>query len=264
MADRGTAARLLYLDNLKWVLIALIIATHAATAYGAVGAWFYVEPSLSPLTLAAVSAPGEVGILFGLGTFMLVAGLLTPPALARKGTVHFLRDRLLRLGLPLLAAVVVVVPAVYWLIVEMTGYPATFPQILQYQLQHVEPGPMWFVAVLLVFTVCYAGWRWIRPARESAARPLEMRHLLVLAGLMAAFNFLVWLVFPRLGSMVKALRSSPSVVRILTSAPATRSRAGRPRDGPAPEVPRKSSMSFYGSTEPTRTPTGFCANTFRV
>lgn len=196
MADRETAARLLYLDNLKWVLIALIIATHAATAYGAVGAWFYVEPSLSPLVLSVVSAPSEVGILFGLGTFMLVAGLLTPPALARKGTGQFLRDRLVRLGLPLLAAVVVVVPGVYWLIVEVTGYPATFPQILQYQLQHLEPGPMWFVAVLLVFTVRYAGWRRIWPARESAARPLEMRHLVVAAGLMAALNFLMWLVFP--------------------------------------------------------------------
>ena len=196
VADRAMGARLVYLDNLKWVLIALIIATHAATAYGAVGAWFYVEPSLSPLTQIVVSVPSEVGILFGLGTFMLVAGLLTPPALARKGTGRFLRDRLLRLGLPLLATVVVVVPAVYWLIVEATGYPATFPQILQYQQQHLEAGPMWFVAVLLAFTVCNAGWRWIRPARESAAEPLEMRHMLVAAGLMAAFNFLIWLVFP--------------------------------------------------------------------
>jgi hypothetical protein len=104
---------------------------------------------------------------------MLVAGLLTPPSLARKGPGPFLRDRLLRLGLPFVASVVVVTPALLWLIVEVIGYPATLPGILRYQLQRLDPGPMWFVAVLLFFTVCYAVWRWIPPARNTEARPLE-------------------------------------------------------------------------------------------
>jgi peptidoglycan/LPS O-acetylase OafA/YrhL len=195
-SDRAVGARLVYLDNLKWVLIAAIIAYHATVAYGALGAWFYVEPSLSPLTRTVLSAPGDVGILFALETFMLVAGLLTPLALGRKGPGKFLRDRLLRLGLPVVAAVVLVTPAVLWLIVEVTGYPATLPGILQWQLQHLDPGPMWFVAVLLLFTFCYAGWRWIRPAKKPDGRPMQMRHLLVAVALMAALTFLAWLAFP--------------------------------------------------------------------
>jgi glucans biosynthesis protein C len=192
--------RLAYLDNLKWVLIALIIATHAATAYGAVGAWFYVEPTLSPIGQALLSAPSEAGILFGLETFMLVAGLLTAPALARKGPGTFLRDRVLRLGLPFVAAVAVVTPAVYWLILEVIGRPATLLAILQWQLHNFDPGPMWFVAVLLIFTACYVGWRWIRPARKTEPRPLQMRHLLIAAALIGPLSFMVWLVFP-LGSV---------------------------------------------------------------
>ena len=195
-ADRGMDVRLVYLDNLKWVLIALIIAVHAATAYGAVGAWFYVEPTLSPLAQTLVSVPSQAGILFGLETFMLVAGLLTPPALARKGPGKYLRDRLLRLGLPFVATVVMVVPAVYWLIIEVVGIPATFPDILKYQMQHLETGPMWFVGVLLVFTLCYAGWRWMRPAGKTEAKPLEMRHLLIAAAVMGPLTFVVWLFFP--------------------------------------------------------------------
>ena len=195
-ADRATGARLVYLDNLKWVLIAGIIGYHAAVAYGALGAWIYTEPSLSPLAQIVFSAPVVVGILFALETFMLVAGLLTPPSLVRKGTGRFLRDRLLRLGGPLLATVVVVTPAIVWLIVEVLGYPMTLPDILKWQLQHLEPGPMWFVGALLFFTICYAGWRWIRPARKTAATPLQFRHLLVAAALMAVLTFLVWLAFP--------------------------------------------------------------------
>lgn len=192
----ATAARLAYLDNLKWVLVAGIIAYHAGVAYGAIGGWIYTEPSLSPIAQIVLSAPVEVGILFALGTFMLVAGMLTPAALARKGFGRFLRDRLLRLGLPLLATMVVVTPAVLWLIVEVTGYPATMPGIMQWQLQHLDPGPMWFVGVLLLFTLCYAGWRWMRPATKTEATPLRMRHLVFAATLIAALTFLVRLRFP--------------------------------------------------------------------
>ncbi len=200
-ADRATRSRLVYLDNLKWVLIAGIIAGHAASAYGAnYDSWLYTERSLSPLAQIVLSVPFEVGIFFGLGLFMLIAGLLTPRALARKGTGKFLRDRLLRLGVPLLAAVVVVTPAVLWLIVEVTGYPATMLDILRWQVQHLEPGPMWFVVPLLLFTICYAGWCWIRPVGKTEATPLQIRHLVIAAALIAAVDFLLRLAIP-IGSM---------------------------------------------------------------
>lgn len=200
-AHPETAARLVYLDNLKWVLIAGIIAYHAAVAYGAAGTFgFYYELTLSPLAKTVFTAPGVVGMLFALETFMLVAGLLTPRALARKGTGKFLRDRLLRLGLPFVATVVLLTPGLGWVTAEVTSFPTTFPEILQWQLQHLYSMQMWFVGVLLIFTVCYASWRWFRPAREFGGELLQMRHLLAAAALIAALSFLVWFVFP-LGSL---------------------------------------------------------------
>jgi hypothetical protein len=58
--DSGTGVRLAYLDNLKWVLIAGVIVSHAATAYGAIGGWLYVEPTLGPLTKAIFSVLTDV------------------------------------------------------------------------------------------------------------------------------------------------------------------------------------------------------------
>ncbi len=66
--DRGTGARVVYLDNLKWFLIAGVIVSHAATAYGAIGAWFDVEPSLSPLTKAVFSVGDKAGWLRAMGS----------------------------------------------------------------------------------------------------------------------------------------------------------------------------------------------------
>ncbi len=195
-ADRSAGARLVYLDNLKWVLIAGVIVSHAATAYGAIGGWLYVEPTLNPLTKSAFSVLTEIGDMFALGTFMLVAGLLTPRALGRKGFGRFVRDRLLRLGVPFVATVVVVTPLLVWLIVAVTGYPLTLGEYVQYQLRWLDPGPMWFVGVLLLFTLCYVVWRQVRPATRSDGEPLRMRHLLVAASLIAALSFLVRLVFP--------------------------------------------------------------------
>ena len=36
-----------------------------------------------------------------MGLFFLIAGSLTPPAIARHGAAGFLRERVIRLGLPL-------------------------------------------------------------------------------------------------------------------------------------------------------------------
>ena len=196
VSEPGSGSRLFYLDNLKWVLIAAVIVSHAATAYGAVGAWLFEEPTLSPVVKTVFSALIDVGGLFALGTFMLVAGLLTPPALARKGLGKFVRDRLLRLGLPVVAAVVLVTPVMVWMIVAVTGYRLTLAAYVRYQLRWLDPGPMWFAAVLLFFTLCYAGWRAVRSAGKPDCAPLQMRHVLVAAALIAVLSFAVRLAFP--------------------------------------------------------------------
>jgi hypothetical protein len=58
-----------------------------------------------------------------------------------------------------------------------------------------DPGPLWFVAALLVFSVVYAAYRTIRPA---VVRPVALRpfHLVWLGAVIAASTFVVRLEFP--------------------------------------------------------------------
>ena len=101
--EQWAAGRRPYLDNLKVVLIAAIIAIHGVLGYSTFEAWTYSpvrETTLSPVSeVAFFVLAGPFG-LFLIALLFLVAGLLTTGSLARKGPARFARDRLLRLGVP--------------------------------------------------------------------------------------------------------------------------------------------------------------------
>ena len=193
-AAARVGGRVAYLDNLKAVLVAGVIFGHAWAGYTALGSWTYSdvrEVSLRPVTVVL----GEVVFgpfgLFVMGFFFLMAGLLTPGSLARKGPVRFARDRLLRLGVPLAVCTVVLLPPLVYGMDRATGHRAA--------VSLFDPGHLWFVEVLLIFSVAYASvayaaWRPV-PV-EQPVRPLRLRHLLALAAAVAAATFLVHLRFP--------------------------------------------------------------------
>lgn len=112
--ERWASTRLTYLDNLKVVLIAAIIALHGVLGYaGIVEVRTYSE--LREVTLAPVVEIALVVLVSPFGFFLiallfLVAGLLTPSSYERKGAKRFVGDRLLRLGVPFVAYVFVVQP----------------------------------------------------------------------------------------------------------------------------------------------------------
>src|SRR5829696_6324934 len=104
---REAPARVAYLDRLKLLLVAVIIAGHGAVAYGDLeNAWPYQdvqEVQLAAVSNVVLSLAVLAGALFAMGLFFLMSGLVTPGSLARKGGARiFARDRLIRLGAPLL------------------------------------------------------------------------------------------------------------------------------------------------------------------
>ena len=96
--------RFAYLDNLKALMIAGIIAAHAVMGYSTFGSWTYQdvqETTLSPVVeIVFVAAVMIGGGLFLMALFFLISGLLTEDSLARKGPSRFVSDRLVRLGIP--------------------------------------------------------------------------------------------------------------------------------------------------------------------
>lgn len=190
-----------YVDNLKVLLIAGIIAGHAVAGYSDQSFWPYAEMKeveLSPVTegiLYAVVAPAS---LLMIPVLFLVAGLLTPGSLDRKGPAPFARDRLLRLGLPFAAYVLLLQPLLMYPVHPPGEEPVSYWwELIGAGDQTLDTGPLWFVGVLLLFSLAYAGWVRLRAGRpRRPAREVEVRHLVVLAAAVAGATFLVRLEIP--------------------------------------------------------------------
>jgi peptidoglycan/LPS O-acetylase OafA/YrhL len=90
---------------------------------------------------------------FFMAMFFFLSGLFVWPSLARKSPQVFLRDRLLRLGLPFAIAALTIIPIAYYAI-ELRQHPDVSFAAFWWKTVTVGPwpsGPIWFVWVLLAF-----------------------------------------------------------------------------------------------------------------
>jgi fucose 4-O-acetylase-like acetyltransferase len=168
------SGRTYFIDRLRVALTALVILHHTAITYGGSGGWFYREVgdggTPTSLLLTVFCAINQS---FFMGMFFLLAGYFTPASLARKGVRQFLAERLVRLGVPLLAFGFVLGP----LAVALAGVPAG-ERIGERWLALLSQGtfvigPLWFAWALLLFALAFVVWRSARPALVAdPARPL--------------------------------------------------------------------------------------------
>ena len=197
-SGREEPRRWAWMDNLRVAVIAGVIVEHVATAYVLDIDWYYEERSSSAVTEAIVGAAILPAALFAMAVLFLVAGLLSARSLARKGPWRFVRDRLLRLGAPLVAFTFVIGPLTSLVGQRAEGDPSAddVGSFLIEKMQDADTGPMWFVTALLVFSIAYGSWRWARPAGLTTYGPLRPGHLVTAAAAIVAGSFVVRLKWP--------------------------------------------------------------------
>ena len=104
---------MLYIDNIRILLITLIFLLHLAITYGAPGSWYINEIKFEELDLIS----SLVYVLFNatvqafsLGFFFMISAYFTAASYDRNGVRKFLTSRFLRLGIPLLFQIIVIQP----------------------------------------------------------------------------------------------------------------------------------------------------------
>jgi len=195
MAGQPAPQRQVFLDRLRTLLTVLVVAHHAAITYGAAGGWFYRERAAdgSPASLL-LTFFCAVNQAFFMGMFFLLAGYFTPGALQRKGPGRFLRERLVRLGVPVLVFGCLLGP--------LTVQLARGVDVAQLQW-HFFPargwnfvmGPLWFCWALLLFSVAFVGCQLARVRVALKAMPSTMSWVVSALGV-GLMAFVVRLVFP--------------------------------------------------------------------
>lgn len=131
----------------------LVVFHHTAIVYGGSGGWYYHEaPSGSSALLDLFCAVNQS---YFMGLFFLIAGYLTPPSVEKRGVPGYIRERLVRLGLPLAAYVLLLSPVAMALGAVARGRSFTGSLLYFYSRGIFEDGPLWFALALLIFAGLY-------------------------------------------------------------------------------------------------------------
>ena len=158
-------ARMIFVDNLRWVMIVLVITMHAAVTYSNMGRWYYNEKTQLTLGSQLFFATYQVWLqAFFMGFLFFIAGYFVPPAFDRKGALRFLRDRAVRLGIPSLLYLFGIGPATIYYLLHTKRPGESFPAFWGHYamgpaIRQGGTGPLWFCVALLVFCLVYAGAR---------------------------------------------------------------------------------------------------------
>jgi surface polysaccharide O-acyltransferase-like enzyme len=160
-------ARVWFVDNLRVLLTSLVVLHHVAVTYSGLPLWYYTEKPTNGAVALGLTVFLLVNQAWFMGAFFLLSGHFTPGSYDRKGARAFLRDRLIRLGVPLVVFYFVLNPILY-----VGSYHGGSP--LDFYLHTIGTGPLWFVFALLVLDGSYAAFRLAtrhRRPRERNSQP---------------------------------------------------------------------------------------------
>ncbi len=196
--------RMLFVDNIRLVMIILVVCHHAVISYCDIGAWYYKEPlAPGPVTTFLFFLFLSFNQSFFMGTLFALAGYFAANALWRKGSGAFVRGRLLRLGVPTLFYMIVLDPLTVYLahvreFHSLGDFTAMYGRFLSTAGILAGTGPMWFALALLFFCLMYAGWHALRRAAPTTGgpRPLTAGLLVWLIVCSTAGTFVLRLAYP--------------------------------------------------------------------
>lgn len=204
--EKPASMRLYYLDNIRWVMIVFVVLMHLNVTYSGNGLWYYKEASAAgPLSGLLFGLYGSLTQAYFMGLLFLIAGYFVPESLDRKGVGPFIRNRLERLGVPILTYVAAIHPLTIAIVGLFDG-ESTNP--VSWYVSYVTSldfanslGPLWFAMALLVLSAgCALSLKRLGIETVTAERrgtfPIRHRHVVATIVLIAVLAFLIRLIQP--------------------------------------------------------------------
>lgn len=194
--------RLDYLDNLSTALTVLVLVFHTSIAYGGAGSWILEDVDKSELnaTIILFTIFTAVCQAFFMGLFFFLTAYFIPASYDRKGAAKFLKDRLMRLGIPLAIYYFLIGPLTSWFAHERERLTiGQYYQEYVWSFERTFFGPAWFLEASIYFTLLYALYRLIAdriPRQPKLLKFPSGARLLVAAIMLGLVSFVVRLVYP--------------------------------------------------------------------
>ena len=196
--DSRSSNKLVYIDNIKVLLTILVVLHHTFIAYSSSEGWYYNEPSSFLGARAVMTMFVSINQSFFMGYFFLLAAYFTGSSYSRKGASKFIKDRLTRLGIPIVVYSFILTPFMCYLVYYFAKkHHITYFEYLSGYDSWIDVGVTWFVVALLLFTIIYVVAKKIfnNNFRETLAVP-NLRTIVLFALALGIVSFLVRIIFP--------------------------------------------------------------------
>jgi glucan biosynthesis protein C len=166
MAQNENYNHILFLDNLRYLLVLLVVVLHATFAYSKFVPWWCVK-ELSDSTVIFDTLLLLLNI-FLMPSLFFIAGYFATPSYLKNGASVFISKKIKRLGLPLLIAIPIISPtfsyiysfksieisaAAFW--ANYMDSALNFDVKIMDWTSHFNHAHLWFLSLLLFFFVIY-------------------------------------------------------------------------------------------------------------
>lgn len=162
--------RLLFFDNIRYLMIIFVIVLHAAASYAITEWWYVYDAKANTIIFSFMMSFIDI---FAMPVLFFIAGYFALPNIEKKGTIVFLKDKFTRLGIPWLICVIFVAPVMDYINHYTHGYVYSSLNYGQFWLQWLQraidfqtgffTSPMqfnqfayWFISLLLFFFIIFS------------------------------------------------------------------------------------------------------------
>jgi glucans biosynthesis protein C len=200
--------RLYFIDNLRWLMVMFVVMVHTTVTYSHIGGWYYYENQVENLDIVSKlfsAIFNSFNQAYFMGFLFLLAGYFVPSSFDKKGAGKFIKDRLIRLGVPLLIYIFIIDPFINFVLkgLYLKAYIISFTQFYSDYITKYNflsgTGPLWFAETLLIFSLIYVLLRVtrIKLLKETKKDYLPSHLTIVLLILLiSCIAFLIRLVYP--------------------------------------------------------------------
>lgn len=185
-------SRILYIDVIKVALTCLVVAHHAGQPYGPTGGIWLFKDTAHAEWLGKFFF---VNASYMMGLYFFISGYFMLFSLNRKTINQFIRDRLMRLGVPFLFFTLLIFLPLNYL--EDSSGKNILEVFLDtyFNKPPIATGHLWFVASLLVYSYIYI-LLFRRKNQNDSIKPFRSYYAVIYIVLLSVISGLVRIYYP--------------------------------------------------------------------
>lgn len=180
--------RINWMDNLRSVIILLVVVYHVGGVYESTGMWGYFWIVDDPDTLPWVGIAGIIFDIILMPTMFFISGFLTPSSLLSKTPSGFVLSKIKRLILPWMIAVLTLIPLYQFIFLYSRSLPQGNWFDYLYFNSPFSQNWLWFLPLLFAFNIIYLLIEKIGIKTHRISMPMMVILSLILS---IGFSFLI-------------------------------------------------------------------------